>query len=195
VQLGVLEMHPWGSSEADLEKPDILTFDLDPGPDVGWPEVIAGARLLRRRLEGLGLKSYVKTSGSKGLHLVVPIRCRAGWEEAKAFAGAVARDLVRRRPELFTAEMRKAKRQGRIFIDYLRNDRGATTVAAYSTRARAGAPVSTPIRWSELNRTMTSDRYRVDNLPRRLTALKNNPWPDFFTIRQGITRAMFRALG
>ena len=193
VQLGVLEIHPWGSSEADLEKPDILTFDLDPGPDVGWPEVIEGARLLRRRLEELGLESFVKTSGGKGLHLVVPIRRRTGWEEAKTFAGAVARDLARLRPDRFTAEMKKAKRQGRIFIDYLRNDRGATTIAAYSTRARAGAPVSTPIRWDELTRTMTPDRYRLDNLPKRLAALKHDPWPDFFTIRQGITRAMLKA--
>ena len=195
VQMGVLEIHPWGSSETDLEKPDILTFDLDPGPDVGWPEVIAGARLLRHRLEELGLQSFVKTSGGKGLHLVVPIQRRTGWEEAKAFAGAVARDLVRLRPDRFTAEMKKVKRQGRIFIDYLRNDRGATTVAAYSTRAWAGAPVSTPIRWDELNRTMTPDRYRLDNLPKRLAALKNDPWPDFFKIRQGITRAMHKALG
>jgi bifunctional non-homologous end joining protein LigD len=190
VQLGVLEIHPWGSREDDLEKPDLLIFDLDPGPDVGWPEVVAGARLLRRRLEDLDLKSYVKTSGGKGLHLLVPIRRRTGWQVVKDFAGAVARALVRSRPDLFTAEMKKTKRQERIFIDYLRNDRGATTVAAYSTRARAGAPVSTPIRWDELNRTMTPDRYRVDNLPRRLAALKNDPWPDFFTIRQIITRTM-----
>jgi bifunctional non-homologous end joining protein LigD len=195
VQMGVLEIHPWGSSETDLEKPDILTFDLDPGPDVGWPEVIAGARQLRHLLQELGLQSFVKTSGGKGLHLVVPIQRGTGWEEAKSFAGAVARNLVRLRPEHFTAEVKKAKRQGRIFIDYLRNSRGATTVAAYSTRARAGAPVSTPIRWDELDRTMTPDRYRLDNLPKRLAALKNDPWPDFFTIRQGITRAMRKALG
>lgn len=195
VQMGVLEIHPWGSSEADLERPDILTFDLDPGPNVGWPEVIAGARLLRQRLEELGLQSFVKTSGGKGLHLVVPIRPRTGWEEAKSFAGAVARDLVRRHPDRFTAEMKKVKRQGKIFIDYLRNDRGATTVAAYSTRAAAGAPVSTPIRWDELNRAMTPDRYRVDNLPGRMAALKNDPWADFFKVRQGITRATLKALG
>ena len=186
VQLGVLEIHPWGSSETDLEKPDILTFDLDPGPGIGWPEVIDGARLLRRRMEELGLQSFVKTSGGKGLHLVAPIERRAGWEQAKAFARAVARDLARRRPDRFTAEMQKVKRQGRIFIDYLRNDRGATTVAAYSTRAGAGAPVSTPIRWGELNRTMTPDRYRIDNLPKRLAALKNDPWEDFFEIKQGL---------
>ncbi|MCK9295482.1 MAG: DNA ligase D [Desulfobulbaceae bacterium] len=186
VQLGVLEIHPWGSSETDLEKPDILTFDLDPGPGLGWPEVIEGARLLRRRLEELGLQSFVKTSGGKGLHLVVPIQRRTGWREAKAFAGEVARDLARRRPDRFTAEMQKAKRQGRIFIDYLRNDRGATTVAAYSTRAGAGAPVSTPIRWEELSRAMTPDRFRIDNLPKRLAALKKDPWQGFFAIRQGL---------
>jgi bifunctional non-homologous end joining protein LigD len=190
VQLGVLEIHPWGSSETDLERPDLLTFDLDPGSEVGWPEVIQGARFLRQRLRELGLESFVKTSGGKGLHLVVPIRPRTGWEEAKAFTGGVARDLARRRPDRFTAELKKVKRQGKIFIDYLRNDRGATTVAAYSTRARAGAPVSTPIRWDELNRAMTPDRYRIDNLPRRLAALKNDPWQDFFRLRQSIIRPL-----
>jgi len=186
VQLGVLEIHPWGSRDTDPERPDILTFDLDPGPGIGWPEVIEGARLLGNRLEELDLQSFVKTSGGKGLHLVVPIQPRALWKEAKAFARAVARDLVRLRPDRFTAEIKKIKREGRIFIDYLRNDRGATTVAAYSTRAGAGAPVSTPIRWDELDRTMTPARYRIDNLPKRLAALKKDPWPDFFQIRQTI---------
>ena len=186
VQLGVLEIHPWGSREDDIERPDILTFDLDPGPGIGWPEVIEGARWLRQRLAGLGLASFVKTSGGKGLHLVVPIQPRAEWEEAKAFARAVALDLVRLRPDRFTAEIKKVKREGRILIDYLRNDRGATAVAAYSTRAGAGAPVSTPIRWDELNRTMTPDRYRIDNLPKRLLGLKSDPWPEFFQLRQGL---------
>jgi bifunctional non-homologous end joining protein LigD len=188
VQLGVLEIHPWGSSEIDLEKPDILTFDLDPGPGIGWPQVIEGAKLLRNRLEELGLQSFVKTSGGKGLHLVVPIQRRTGWEEAKAFARAVSLDLVRLRPDRFVAKLSRAKRQGKIFIDYLRNDRGATTVAAYSTRAGAGAPVSTPIRWDELDKKLTPDRYRIDNLPKRLAVLKNDPWQDFFTIRQAIPR-------
>jgi len=194
VQLGVLEIHPWGSSETNIEKPDTLTFDLDPGPGVKWPEVIEAAKLLRRRLEELGLISFVKTSGGKGLHLVVPIQRRSGWEEVSAFARAVALDLVRRRPDRYTAEMRKVKRKGKIFIDYLRNNRGATTVAAYSTRSWAGAPVSTPIRWDELTRRMTPDRYRIDNLPRRLAALKNDPWQDFFAVRQWITRAKYQAL-
>jgi bifunctional non-homologous end joining protein LigD len=184
VQLGVLEIHPWGSRESDLEKPDLLTFDLDPGPGLGWPEMIEGARWLRRRLAELGLTAFLKTSGGKGLHLVVPLRPRAGWDELKNFARAVARDLVRLHPGRFTAESRKDKRTGKIFIDYLRNARGATTVAAYSTRAGAGAPVSTPIRWQELTRTMSPDRYRIDNLRQRLAALKSDPWPNFFHLRQ-----------
>ena len=192
VQLGVLEIHPWGSSETNLEKPDIITFDLDPGPDVAWPEIVDGAKFLRHRLEELGLESFVKTSGGKGVHVVIPILRRTGWKEAKAFAEAVARELARLRPDRFTAEIKKAKRQGRIFIDYLRNDRGATTVAAYSTRALAGAPVSTPIRWDELDRSMAPDRYRIDNLPKRLAALKSDPWTDFLKIRQGITKSMLK---
>ncbi len=194
VQLGVLEIHPWGSSETDLERPDILTFDLDPGPDLGWAEVVEGARALRHRLRELGLESFVKTSGGKGVHLVAPIRPWIGWAEAKSFARAVSADLVRLRPELFTLEMKKAKRRGKILIDYLRNDRGATTVAAYSTRAGSGAPVSTPIRWDELNSAMAPGRYRIDNLPRRLAALKKDPWQDFFQVRQSITKSMRKEL-
>lgn len=195
VQLGVLEIHPWGSRESDLERPDLLTFDLDPGPGLAWLKVIEGAHLLRERLAELGLTVFVKTSGGKGLHLVVPLVPRAEWEEARGFARAVALDLVRRHPERFTAESRKQKRAGKIFIDYLRNGRGATTVAAYSTRARPGAPVSTPLTWEELDREMSPDHYRIDNLPQRLAGLQSDPWADYFQIRQGITRAMQEALG
>jgi bifunctional non-homologous end joining protein LigD len=120
------------------------------------------------------------------LHLVLPIEPRAGWKEAKTFARAVALDLARQHPDRFTAESKKAKRTGKIFIDYLRNDRGATAVAAYSTRAAAGAPVSTPLGWEELDRNMPPDRYRIDNLPQRLATLKNDPWSAFFQIRQGL---------
>ena len=195
VQLGVLEIHPWGSREGDLEHPDRLTFDLDPAPGLGWPEVITGANLLRRRLEGLGLTVFVKTSGGKGVHLVLPITPGVDWEEAKAFTRAVAQDLVRQHPERFTAESRKAKRVGKIFIDYLRNGRGATAVAAYSTRASSGAPVSTPIAWDELDLTMAPDRYRVDNLPQRLAGLKTDPWANFFQISQGLDPDWIKVLG
>jgi len=186
VQLGVLEIHPWGSREEDLEHPDLLVFDLDPGPGVGWPEVITGANLLRLRLEGLGLTVFAKTSGGKGLHLVLPIEPRAGWQEAKSFTRAVALDLARQHPDRFTADSKKAKRVGKIFIDYLRNGRGATAVAAYSTRAAAGAPVSTPLGWEELDRNLPPERYRIDNLPQRMARLKNDPWAALFRIRQGL---------
>jgi bifunctional non-homologous end joining protein LigD len=194
VQLGVLEIHPWGSRESDLERPDLLTFDLDPGPGLAWLKVIEGAHLLRERLAELGLAAFVKTSGGKGLHLVVPIVPRADWDEAKGFARAVALDLVRSHPERFTAESKKLKRVGKIFIDYLRNGRGATTVAAYSTRARAGAPVSTPIGWEELDQNLTPDRYRIANLPQRLATLKDAPWADFFQTHQELKSSWPAAL-
>ncbi|MEW6219874.1 MAG: DNA ligase D [Thermodesulfobacteriota bacterium] len=186
VQLGVLEIHPWGASAGDWDRPDRLVFDLDPGPGLAWQQVVAAARLLRRRLAELGLAAFVKTSGGKGLHLVVPLVPWGGWREVRAFARAVALQLARQRPDLFVATMSRAQRQGRIFIDYLRNSRGATAVAAYSPRARPGAPVSTPVRWEELGEALTPDRYRIDNLPRRLAALQSDPWPDFFALRQKV---------
>ncbi len=195
VQMGVLEIHPWGSRESDVGAPDILTFDLDPGPGLGWNDVTGAARFLRERLEDLGLESFLKTSGGKGLHLVVPIVRRTGWDELREFAEAVARDLARLVPGRFTAGMSKAGRRGKIFVDYLRNRRGATTVAAYSTRARENAPVSTPIRWDELSRATGPDAWTVANLPRRLAALKSDPWSGYFGVRQSITRRMRKELG
>ena len=146
VQAGVLEIHPWGSTLKNPEKPDRLVFDLDPGEGVSWDAVVQGANDVRDYLQDLNLVSFVKTSGGKGLHVVVPLRPKASWDEAKAFAAGVAAAMTKASPALYTDTMAKRARTGRIFIDYLRNGRGATAVAAYSTRARAGAPVSTPAR-------------------------------------------------
>jgi len=195
VQSGVLEIHPWGSREDKLEFPDRLIFDLDPDPQMIWDDVVDAARLLNGRLQELGLRGFLKTTGGKGLHVVVPLIRRADWAEAKRFAKAVAHDMVRRAPRLFVATMSKTKRSGKIFVDYLRNSRAATSVAPYSTRARTGAPVSTPLRWDELSPKLKSDHYTIDNLPRRLSQLQDDPWQDFFTIRQSITIAMKKELG
>ncbi|MDY0039506.1 MAG: DNA ligase D, partial [Desulforhabdus sp.] len=194
VQLGVLEIHPWGSREDKLEFPDRLILDLDPDPQMEWSEVVEAARLLHNRLEELALRSFLKTTGGKGLHVVVPLVRRADWAEVKEFAKALVLDMVRRDPHRFVATMSKSKRTGKVFIDYHRNSRSATSVAPYSTRARAGAPVSTPLRWDELSPQLKSDHYNVDNLPRRLTQLKDDPWQDFLTTRQSITVAMKKAL-
>ncbi|HET7569932.1 MAG TPA: DNA ligase D [Gammaproteobacteria bacterium] len=195
VQAGTLEIHPWGSRVDNVDKPDLIVFDLDPSPEVGWAEVLRVAGTLRERLEQLGLTPFVRLTGGKGLHLVVPLRRRDGWDEIKAFARAVCEAHVHDEPKKLTATMSKAKRRGRIFLDYLRNGRGATAIASYSTRAHPHAPVSVPVRWDELSESIQSDYYRVDNLPQRLAALKANPWADFESARRQITKAMRKAVG
>jgi bifunctional non-homologous end joining protein LigD len=187
VQMSVLEIHPWGAKRDNVDRPDRLTIDLDPGPEVEWPRVVAAARAVRDRLAEYDLASFVKTTGGKGLHVVVPIAPRRyDWDQAKQFCKHLAEQLAHDEPEAYTASMAKARRQGRIFVDYLRNDRGATAVAAYSTRARPGATVSVPLRWDELGANLRSDHFHVGNLPARLAALKRDPWDGIDTIRQGI---------
>jgi bifunctional non-homologous end joining protein LigD len=142
----------------------------------------------------LGLASFLKTTGGKGLHLVVPVQPRAEWDEAKAFCRAVADFFVRAAPDRFIATMTKAARKGKIYIDYLRNGRGATAVAPYSTRAKAGATVSAPIAWEELTASLHSDHFTIENLPARLSKLKRDPWADMATTKQSITAAMLKRL-
>ena len=184
VQAGVVEIHPWGSRADHMELPDRLIFDLDPGEDVPWSAVIAAAREVRDRLTTFALQSFVKTSGGKGLHVVVPLEPRAGWKEAKAFTQAVAEAMARDHPDRYVATVAKRARGGHIFIDYLRNDRGSTAVAAYSTRALPQASVSTPLDWDELAEGLRSDHFTVGNLRHRLAHLKQDPWHGFFKVRQ-----------
>lgn len=187
VQYGVLEIHPWGAKAEDVDHPDRLTFDLDPGPEVAWSAVIASARLLHNQLLALGLQSFVMLTGGKGIHLVVPLLPHRSWEEIKTFAQGLARSLERSDQEQFTATSTKAKRTGKIFIDYLRNSKSATSIACYSTRARAGAPVATPLRWDELSPRTAPDQYNVHTIRARLKALGNDPWGDYFDLQQQIT--------
>ncbi len=184
VQAGVLEIHPWGSRVADVERPDMLTFDLDPGEGVDWDGVVAGALAVRDRLGEDGLESFVKTSGGKGLHVVVPLAPSADWDTAKDYCRSIAEALAAASPDRYTAALAKKARGGRIFIDYLRNGRGATAVSAYSTRARAGAPVATPVGWDELGPTLRPDLFRIGNLPARLDHLGEDPWKRFFGVKQ-----------
>jgi bifunctional non-homologous end joining protein LigD len=195
VQIGALEIHVWGSHEDNLEQPDMMIFDLDPAPEVEWARMIEAARLMRERLLDLGLASFVKTTGGKGLHIVVPLTPKADWEGVKAFSKAVAESIVRDSPAEYIATMSKEKRRGRIFIDYLRNGRGATSVAAYSTRSRQGAPVSTPVAWDELTVDLKSDSYNIRNIRRRLSGLKEDPWAGYFSVRQEITEGMMKKIG
>ncbi len=184
VQMGVLEIHLWGCRAARVENPDRVVFDLDPDPTVNWPAVVDAARQLRERLAAHDLVSFLKTTGGKGLHVVVPIERRGTWDEAKTFARAVADDLVREAPDLYLTSISKAKRKGKILIDTLRNTRGATWIAPYSTRARPGAPVSMPIAWSELGTRVRSDTFDVSSAPARVRARSSDPWKELGTTRQ-----------
>ncbi|MFC1459727.1 non-homologous end-joining DNA ligase [Microvirga arabica] len=184
VQSGVLEMHVWGATLADLERPDRLIFDLDPGEGVDWPRVIEGALAVRERLKALGLESFVKTTGGKGLHVVVPLKPKAPWKEALAFSRGIAEAMAADEPDRYTTTSVKQEREGRIFIDYLRNNREASAVAPYSTRSRPGAPVATPVAWEELSPDLRPNGFTVDNLGKRLLSLKKDPWADIGTVDQ-----------
>ncbi|HEX9788814.1 MAG TPA: non-homologous end-joining DNA ligase, partial [Candidatus Binatia bacterium] len=193
VQMGVLEIHTWGSRRPRIERPDRMTFDLDPGPDVSWNEIKAGAEHLRARLQGLDLGAFVKTTGGKGLHVVVPIAPKQSWDFVKSFSRAFAESLARQAPERYTAKMSKAKRPGKIYIDYLRNSRTATAVCAYSTRARPWATVSVPLRCRELKKDLR-DRFNIRNLPERLARLNADPWQDYEAARRPLTAKLLRQL-
>jgi bifunctional non-homologous end joining protein LigD len=190
VQMGVLEIHPWPARDDNVEAPDRLIFDFDPGPGVQWKRVVEAARETRDRLGELGLESFLRTSGGKGLHVVAPLARRCTWDQLKSFAHAFADNMVRQAPERYIANMSKAKRKGKIFVDYLRNQRGATAVASYSTRARRGAPVAAPLTWGELTARLKPNQYTVENMPKRLARLKADPWEGFFSVKQSITRQM-----
>jgi bifunctional non-homologous end joining protein LigD len=184
VQASVLEIHPWGSTFTQLEKPDRLIFDLDPGEGVPWNAVVDAAHEVRARLDDLGLKSFVKTSGGKGLHVMLPLTPSVEWDEAKEFTKSVAEAMANGNPDRYLAIMTKTARRGRIFVDYLRNGRGATAVGPYSPRALPQASVSVPLEWAELSEGIRADHFKIDNLRQRLDSLRRDPWQEASTIRQ-----------
>jgi bifunctional non-homologous end joining protein LigD len=185
VQAGVLEIHTRGTTIDHLEEADRLVFDLDPGPGIGWKDIVAAARDVRERLAELKLKSFIKTSGGKGLHVVLPIRYTP-WDEAKDFCRRIAEQMTADQPDRYTATVKKSVRGNRIFIDYLRNSREATAVAPYSTRARAGAPVSVPISWDELKTLKSASQYTVLNIQQRLSRLRTDPWKGIGKLKQAL---------
>jgi bifunctional non-homologous end joining protein LigD len=187
VQAGVLEIHVWGSTVDDVEHCSRIVFDLDPGDGVAWAEVNKGARDLRERLKALKLTSFVKTTGGKGLHVVVPTN-GTPWEQTKDFAHAMVLAMEADSPDAYVSKMTKSIRTGKIFIDYLRNGRGATAVAAYSTRARAGATISAPVGWDELGAKTPPDKFTVLNIGKRLGALKEDPWADMPKVKQQLPK-------
>jgi bifunctional non-homologous end joining protein LigD len=194
-QIGMLEIHDWSVSLKHLDKPDRLVFDLDPDADLDFAVLRAAAREVREFLFDLGLKSFLKATGGKGVHVVAPLTARAGWDEVKEFAKAVADALVTARPDRYTANPLKRTRVGKVFVDYLRNQRGSSTICNFSTRAKPEAPVATPLRWDELKRLESGAPYTVKTMPARLKRLKSDPWDGFFKTRQSITAKARKALG
>ena len=187
VQAGVLEIHVWGSTIDEVEHANRIVFDLDPGDDVKWADVNQAARDLRERLAGIKLKSFVKTTGGKGLHVVVPTN-GTPWDETKDFAHAMVLAMAADEPDRYVSKMTKSIRKGKIFLDYLRNGRGATAIVAYSTRARPGAAVSTPVDWDELGPKLAPNKFTMLNIGRRLGALKKDPWADIGKVRQSLPK-------
>lgn len=194
VQMGAIEFHTWGSTTKTINKPDRIILDLDPDPALPWSAMIEATQLLLSVLDELELESFLKTSGGKGMHVVIPIARHMDWDNTKAFAKGISSFMARQIPERFVDKMGPKNRIKRIFIDYLRNSRGASTVAAYSVRARAGLPVSVPISRDELDDLESADQWSIHNLADRLAALKADPWGSY-TNRQRISRKLWQRLG
>lgn len=186
-QFNAIEFHPWGAKAQAPDLADRIVFDLDPGPDVAWTRVVAAARQVRKHLRALGLTSYVRTSGGKGLHVVVPLKPACPWPRVKDFAHAFAESMAAADPLAYVATATRKFRKGRIFIDYLRNGRGATSVASFSLRAREGAPVAMPLRWEELGRIKGGDAYTLVSAPRRMARIDGHPWGDYTRRKQDLS--------
>jgi bifunctional non-homologous end joining protein LigD len=195
VQMDVLEVHTWNSTVDRLEEPDRIVLDLDPGPAVPFGEVVAAARMVRGALEAMGMASFAKTTGGVGLHVVVPIAPVRPWQECLAFARGLAAMLVRHAPDRFTTAFAVRGRERKILIDFLRNNRTNTSIAAFSTRARPGAPVSVPVAWDELGPRLRPDRFTVRTVPRRLASLRADPWAGYATAARPLDAARLQAVG
>lgn len=181
VQAGALEIHPWGSTIDALEQPDTIIMDLDPGEGVTWERICDGAREIKQRMEAVGLAAYVKTSGGKGLHVVSPLTPQADWDTVKAFTKQMAEAMAADSPDDYVSVITKSKRNNKILVDYLRNGRNATAVAAYSSRARKGAAVSMPIEWDALGPDISPDGFTVKNAPDHVANRTRDPWADFLS--------------
>lgn len=194
-QMDVLEIHTWNARQEKIEYPDRIVFDFDPGAEVEWQAVVGAARKLRKLLKTLELESFVKTTGGKGLHVLVPLAPRHTWDTCLSFARAAAEAMVRRDPDLFTITFAKKGRERQILVDYLRNNRTNTSIAAFSTRAREGAPVSVPLAWSELTDTLDPLTFTVETVPVRLAQLKKDPWAEYFKLRQRLSSRAILKIG
>lgn len=188
-QMNVIEFHTWNGVKTQIDKPDRMTFDIDPGEGVSWPQIQEAAQLVRAMLEELGLPCFLKTSGGKGLHLVVPLKKQFDWDTVKSFSQAIVQHLARTLPDRFVAKSGASNRVGRIFIDYLRNGYGATTACAWSARARPGLGISVPVRWDELQGLKGGAHWTVATVHERLDA-GNEPWADYEGSRAALAGAM-----
>lgn len=194
VQMGTVEFHTWNARSDRIERPDRVIFDLDPDPALPWSSMLEATGLTLQLLDALGLQAFLKTSGGRGMHVVVPIDRRHGWEQVRQFARAVTERLARQTPALIVDKMGPQNRIGKIFVDYLRNQKGASTVAAYSARARPGLAVSVPIGHDELERIEAADQWNIHNLHERLATLPGDPWARYGATRQGIGQALLGRL-
>ncbi len=194
-QMGVLEIHPWGSSSRKLGHPDRIILDLDPDDDLPWSDIVAAVRDVNAAVEGIGLRGFLKTTGGKGLHIVSPIKPNQPWAAIKGFTKAIAELFVQTFPDRFVAQASKTQRRGKIFIDYLRNAEGSTAIAPCSLRARGNAPVALPIGWHELKDDVRFDRFNLRNVPERLARQKSDPWDGFFEAPPAVTGAMMKKVG
>jgi bifunctional non-homologous end joining protein LigD len=190
-QIGALELHIWGSRADQIERPDRLVFDLDPDEGLPFAEVRLAATVVRALLAGADLESFPLLTGGKGIHVVAPLERRHDWDGVKGFAKAFASKLAEAEPDRFVATMSKARRKGRIFIDWLRNERGATAIAPYSVRAKPHAPVAMPVSWDALAKIERADAF---TLPTALAVIEKNedPWKGYFATRQRISPAARR---
>jgi bifunctional non-homologous end joining protein LigD len=195
VQMSTVELHTWNATSVDLDKPDRFILDLDPDPALPWKSMVEATALTLTVLEELGLKAFLKTSGGKGIHLVVPLTRKHGWDEVKDFSHAIVSHMARLLPERFSAVSGPKNRVGRIFIDYLRNGLGATTICAYAARTREGLPVSVPIFAEEVAELKGGNQWNVHNVQERLAEVGDEPWADLKKTRQNITAAMRKRLG
>lgn len=193
-QSGVLEFHPWGARSDRLERPDRLVIDLDPDETLPFTAVRDAAGEIRDVLESAGLVSFPLLTGGKGIHVIAPLSRRQDWPAVKAAAQGLAQRLAQARPDLYVATMSKQARKGRIFIDWLRNERGATAICPYSLRARTGGPVATPVSWQELSRANAADIYTISNIRARLAKLTSDPWEGYHEIRQAIAQPVLKLL-
>jgi bifunctional non-homologous end joining protein LigD len=185
-QMSAIELHPWGAPEGDPLHPDRLVFDLDPGEGVAFGEVVRAALDVRTRLERLGLASFCRTSGGKGLHVVVPLTPAADWAQAKAFCHAFAETMAQDAPDRYLAHVKIADRRGKVLVDWLRNGLGATAVASFSPRARPGAGVATPLTWREVTAKLDPAAFTLRTVPGRLAKAKSDPWEGFGDARQSL---------